>query len=239
MTRFHQLIRSWNLIPWLLLLAANASFAQPAPDDGLEQPPSKVADTSEPEVITIPLDQIWAYRMPGTRDVSQLETAKPSQVKYGPLVGQIRSLLSQAPPNSQSTQTGFAVLGVGLDALREAKAVLAGKRKLASVFPADSDISVVFFSHEFGPYVHLTSITLRGRVVELGYQFVPHRTEEVTANFAIIPLPKLKAGKYQVNIERQPLDRQLVKLGFAPVPDEAADQIVCHSFSFSVTDQGD
>ncbi len=198
--------------------------------------PNEQADS---DTVTIPLDQIWAYKMPGTRDVAELEPDNHPQSEHGALVAQIRSSLSQTPPTGKSARTGFAVFGTGLEALRDAHAVLVKNEKPRQSFPADSEISVVFFSYQFGPYAHLRSIERRGNVVEICYRFVPHRTEEVTEHFALIPLGKLASGKYDVKVVPSSMEQQSLDLGFRPVRDTDADRIVCHSFSFSVAEQGE
>ena len=73
---------------------------------------------------TIPLDKIWAYEMPGTRDVRELEPdhfgkhvadlpgEQQLKLLHGSLVQQIiRSLIYLREEESVNAQSGFAVSG--------------------------------------------------------------------------------------------------------------------------------
>jgi hypothetical protein len=95
------------------------------------------------EVVTIPLDQIWAYDMPGTRDIGKLEINKAPNYAYGPLFGQMRLSLADGLARSEDAKQGFAVLGTGLDALREAHSVLAANQESRTTLPAGREISLV------------------------------------------------------------------------------------------------
>ncbi|OHB74841.1 MAG: hypothetical protein A2W31_06410 [Planctomycetes bacterium RBG_16_64_10] len=188
----------------------------------------------ESKTVAIPLDQIWAWRMPGTRDIGQLEPNKPAKVACGPLVGEIRKALSATPANGKEAKPGFAVLGTGLKALRGAHAVLVKNKNPQDTFPANSEISVVFFSYQFGPYVHLEHVKRRDNVVDIAYEFVPHRTEEVTEHLALIPVGNLSSGKYYVKVDRASMEQKNAVQGFRPTTDTDARRIICHSFDFTV-----
>jgi hypothetical protein len=193
------------------------------------------AVAEEPKTVTIPLDQIWAWDMPGTRDIGQLEPNKPAKVAYGPLVGDIRRALAMTSKEREEAKPGFAVLGMGLEALREAHAVVVEGRPPQEAFSAGSEVTIVFFSYQFGPYVHLTHVQRRGNTVEVCYQFTPHRTDEITEHFALIPLGKPATAKYDVHVTQVPMEEVYVEQGFRPVSGATAHRIVCRPFSFSVT----
>jgi hypothetical protein len=195
--------------------------------------PAAPAD-DESKTVTIPLDQIWAYDMPGTRDTGQLEPNKPAKLGSGPLVGEILRALAVTPAEGKEARPGFAVLGTGLEAIREAHAVLVDNSKPRQAFPTGGEVSVVFFSYEAGSYVYLNRVERGGNVVEIYYRFVPHRTMNLTSHFAIIPLGALPAGKIYVKILQSPLEQEYTIQGFRPVTDAVSRQIVCRSFSFSV-----
>src|SRR3972149_3930991 len=162
-------------------------------------------DQPEAKVVTIPLDQIWGYNMPGTRDVQKLEADTRSL-----LFMQIRRSLWPFPSKDKDAEAGFAVLGTGLQALREVHGVLVEKKKPRETFPTGREICVVFFSYQNTLYVHLRGGRREGNTVEIRYVFVPHETEDTTEHFALIPLGTLPIGMYHGNIIQSPMDRKYV-----------------------------
>jgi hypothetical protein len=190
---------------------------------------------------TIALDQIWAYEIPGTHDVRELEPqhfgkhvadlSGEQQLKllHGSRTQQILdSLVYLREEEKLQAQPGFAVTGSPAEALRQAHDVLANKRKPRHTFSDKEDIYAIFFSHQFGNYVRINKVVRKNTDIEIEYQFVPHRTKEVTNHFAIIPLGKLPVGKYHVAIVQAPQNGNR-KLG-----SEVENRIVCHPFSFSI-----
>jgi hypothetical protein len=235
------------LVAWLLLLSANASLAEPTPDHDSPQPPSKVGGVSEHEVITIPLDQIWAYQMPGTHDIRELEPEVFGAVAKGisreEIVRREKASLfnrigSRIPIAREGVivQPCFAVLGDGLEALRNAQAELTSQQEPAQSFSSNSQLSIFFFSYSFGQYVHLDHVKRRGKTIQIAYRFVPHQTKQLTAHFALIPLGKLAPGEYRVDIVRLPLDQTYIERGFKSVDPRWNAQVVCRPFSFTVTE---
>lgn len=204
--------------------------------------------TEQPEAEAIPLHQIWAYEMPGTRDVEKLEPDKfgmkvrnlgsGEQIRRlkESLIYQIRESLGvtklgvPAPP-------GFAVLGSGKEALRKAHAVLADGQKRRDSFPANKKISLVFFSKAFGYFVHLHEVERQGNRITIKYFFVPHRETIATSHFALIPLGELDAGEWQVDVARSPWP-DAAKFSIHPEPGAEWDPVVvCRPFSFVMEHQ--
>lgn len=176
------------------------------------------------KTVTIPLGEIWATQMPGTKKFSELNTQQP-------LVYEIREAIGFTQ-SDKDAKPAFAVLGRDLDALREAHAVFVDKKKPRDTFPPESEVSVMFFTHETGPYVHLHKVERQGNNVNIYYRFVPHEEEVTQQYIAIIPLGKLSNGKYSVNIMRSPdAGNRLQK-----VSDEVARRIICRPFSFTVSE---
>ena len=188
---------------------------------------------SSKETIEIPLSEIWAWRMPGTRDIGELETSKPRKYAYGPLVGEIRRALAKPRPKGEEAKQGFAVVGTGMEALRKSHAVLVKDGKYQQKLPFGSDISLVFFSYQSGSYVKLDSVTLQGERIDIYYSFVAHRTRNVTTHFAFIPFNNLSPGKYIVKISESP-----TASGSLESNSDWGKRLVCKSFSFSIVDQG-
>jgi len=188
-------------------------------------PPNEQANA---EAVTIPLDLIWAYGMPGTRDIRSLDADKPLGIRVG------------GPPSFISCQgrkiagPGFAVLGTGMEALLATQAELPEGQKPRDSFPFGSELSVVFFSHGFGYYVHVHRVERQGNVITVRYRFVPHRTLNLSSHFALIPVNELQPGKVQVNIVRSPMEQKYVDGGFKSVSSDDERRVVCKSFSFSI-----
>lgn len=195
-------------------------------------PASGGSQESEPKVI--PLKEIWAYNMPGTLNV--LNSASDPQKR---LVDEIWRSLWAFPSEDKDARAGFAVSGTGLEVLRQVHAVLVEEQGTEQTFPANSDISVAFFSYQTHPYVHLHRVERQGHVVNIRYRFVRHETEETTSNFALVPLGKLLPGDYRVNIIQSPKEDKNAASGYRPINNEIARRIVCNSFSFSIGEQGE
>ncbi len=97
-------------------------------------------------------------------------------------------------------------------------------------------MSVVFFSYQEGNYVHLSRIELHGNDILIQFRFVPHETAVVTEHFALIPLGKLRAGKYQVKVVQSPMEQEYIDQGCVANDESDVQRFVCGSFEFSVKD---
>jgi hypothetical protein len=64
---------------------------------------------------------------------------------------------------------------------------------------------------------------------------VPHPTLIESQHLALIPLHDLPAGKYDVVIERLPLEKQYADVGWKETP--ATVNVVSKSFSFTVEEK--
>jgi hypothetical protein len=204
------------LLPCLAFAAFEAAGAMAVPPN------------DQPETVTIPLDQTWAYNMPGTQDVYDLNSQSP-------LVYEIR-VATGFPPKDKDANPGFAVPGEGLDALREAHAVFVEEKTRRDTFSANSEISAVFFALEARRYVHLHKVERQGNNISIYYRFIPHETEETNRYFALIPLGRLPIGNYRVKVIRSPMEQKYADIGFRPLNDDVARRVVCRSFSFSVAE---
>ncbi len=231
-------MKRFSLIGGILFSCAFATTAQGQTNE------------TEPAVNQIALKDIWAYGMPGTRDIRELEPDK-----FGPLTRKLstteqislseKSLVNQAispirhKTLERSSIPAFAVAGTGVDALREAAAVLSGKKKPQVTFPTNSHVSIVFFSYPYGAYVHLVKVEQHSGQVVISYRFVPHETAELTRHFALIPLGKLSPGEVKVDTKRLPLEKKFTDAGFKEPPSSADSQVVAQSFRFKVEDRSD
>jgi hypothetical protein len=177
----------------------------------------------------IPLKEIWAYKMPGTRNLEEFE-----EYKLAKLIDGIRKSLSADSKHKMKLKTGFAVQGERVEALRAAHEVLVNGGSLSPRLSHRREISVVFFSQQSGYYVRLHEVVRHGRSIEIRYRIIPHKSLELTEHFALIPLGILPPGGFQVNIEQTPLEENHKEPGSRPVKLELAQSLVCKSFSFVV-----
>jgi hypothetical protein len=190
----------------------------------------------ERQGVEIPLGQIWAYSMPTTKDVRELDATAQKGIIRHPQIEEIRRALAarNRPKAGDSAGQGFVVFGEGKDALKNAAAVFAGKSKPLSVVPSGEKSSLVFFSYSCGRYVHLLDARRSAGKVVLEYQFVSHSTAEMTSHFALIPLGELSEGDYRVKIvQSKPATTRGLQVTM-PIPNP--EEIVCNSFSFRVTE---
>lgn len=201
-------------------------------------------------VVEIPLSEIWALDMLGTRDVKKLEPeaysheamSLPESEQFEriekSIIYQIRhSLQLQRDSNAQGPKKpakAFAVVGSGKEALVEANSILAGRKAPQNTFPANSKLSIVFHSLEAGSYVHLTSVKKQDNKIAIYFQFVPRFTADMSTHFALIPVSGLEAGKIEVQIVQEPMkDRYGIGKGLEANPDWQ-EQVICKPFSFTI-----
>ena len=193
--------------------------------------PIAVADPPNTDSVMIPLEEVWAFRMLGTIDIS-----KAIPISHAITIDEIRRSLSQLPPKDSEAKPAFAVTGQGVEALVGAKEALVGGNAPKQSFRAHDDISVVFFSRLCPWFVHLDSIEKSGNIIQVAYRFVPHEESNLTEHFALIPIGKLPPGKYEVKIVPIPMDTTLLKKGFRPPGSDVAASTVCRSSEFDVTE---
>lgn len=184
----------------------------------------------------IPLDKIWGFDIPGTKDIRDLEpksdpTLSAEEYFRRSNVFKIHKNLNQRTKDGERAGQAFVVRGVGKTALENAETAFEKGRRDSTVLPPDVDVSLVFYSQMCGRYVRIKSVETTGNVVRLKYQFVGHATTEATTHFALIPLGKLTAGKYQVEIEESQAidDRERPEKS---VPDPKL--FICDSCSFTI-----
>lgn len=188
------------------------------------------------EIINIPLEQVWAYEMAGTRDVTRLEpqlfTRQFHELPTEQILNRSRSALVRQflnalnDPPARGAQRGFAVQGSGAGALRNAHAVLVGDKSAQQEFLAGSDITLVFFSYSASSAVQLQSVKRVGNQFEILYEFLPHMEANMSSHFALIPAGDLPAATYQVAVRLASADG---------VQELDGKRLACRSYSFYVS----
>jgi hypothetical protein len=190
----------------------------------------------EEKTIEVPLRSIWAAGMPGTRSVYEIDPEIAQAIRDIPsddtrdakvtvlaykmrdksLVHQFFGSLSSLPRDKQPAK-GFAVSGTGQEALK--KLAIARLDNGPDVLPV-GEVSLVFFARQAPESVHLEKVTRCEGNVEISYRLASRDTFVKSEHFALIPLGKLPAGTYKVDIttERK----------------RPATRSVCRPFSFTV-----
>jgi hypothetical protein len=183
--------------------------------------------TAEEKSVEIPLKTIWAYRMPGTRDINELDGGKAQKEFVEPLLKHIR--------DTWDNDHGLAVQGEELEALQRFYRIEVDEIKNCRL-SADAPISLVFFNKPTYPIVHLQSVEKEGNRITVQYRLNPHRTAYSPQHLALIPLGKLDPGKYIVKMKRMPMGKSYRKTGL-PEPSPNQESNICKSFSFKVANQ--
>ncbi len=241
-------MKNFFLVFFLMIGAASACASEPETAE-VEGTNATVADTKP---IMIPLDQIWALDMPGTRDIEGIgspdmpRTSFPrsfeefKQSRQRAIEG-LRRDLSDKPPSADafpgfvvSVPSGRTLLTILNSTIGTLKRKSSHERK--NLIQSGRDAYLIFYSHPSSYYVQLKSVTRHGTSIDIEYAFVPHYTVESTAHFAMIPLGKLEAGEYQVRISQQPMKKKYMAAGFGPVSGWEARRFICQPFSFTVFD---
>ena len=211
----------------LLLSVANA------------EPPK---DKAEP--VIIPLDQIWAYKMPGTRDIEEFPR-RPDMLLME-LVFDLRWERAERLRFKGMAKPGFAVSGSGRSALHAALAVFLDGGMRCAEFSPEDEIAIVFFSEFISRYrVQIREVKRKENEIEIRYELELSVAESGEGrsfvNFALIPLGKLPVAKYHVQIRQLPRDLTPteIELGLKPLDEKWSRNFLCKPFSFAVTEKAD
>ena len=213
--------------------------------------------------IEIPLDQVWGFDMPGTRDVAGItlpvvdEKKQPGldhesyRIQRSHIIEQIRQSLT-TKPGSMNAMPGFALSRApDFYTLRAADMRLAITKKmgrpgfkpsqlgvnLSSPLPPGDQITLVIYSYPCSYFFRLMQVERDENVITVRYQFEPHYSPESTIHFALIPLGKLPIGDYKVEMEQVPMDKKWQDAGFLRVHNVRERQLVSLPFSFSVAEK--
>src|SRR4051812_2486016 len=119
-----------------------------------------------PDFQEIPLNKIWGYDLPGTKNIRKLEPKQATgnlsdkEVISRSLVLQIQQSLMKRPKPNEKAGAAFIVVGTDQEALKNAHAIMIAKAKKEPprVFPANSELSLVFYSYASSKYVRLLSV---------------------------------------------------------------------------------
>lgn len=160
------------------------------------------------EPPSIPLGDIWAFDMPGTKSMRHLDPLSDDV----PYAGQpetksffwkmMKAL--QKPKHDNRIGTVFIVVGDPQEALLEASLVLQGKKNPRDVLPTDANLSLVFFARSGGEYVQITSVESGDTEVTINYRRTQHMTANLSYHAALIPIGRRSSGSLAVRIHELP-----------------------------------
>ncbi len=199
------------------------------------------AAANDESFVAIPLDQIWTLDMPGTRDLDELIPAREKSVftrrRY---LTNLRKALAPKQPVEKAA-TGFAIAVIPerirpteMITIRE---VLRFSRRSNSV-PVTEKVGIVFYSNASAYRVEIEKVERRGSVVKIRYRLAPYQSSDpsnkMSVDLAVIPLGKLAAGEYRVEMRRCPMDQKYLTAGHKPISNEQASRFVCQPFTFEV-----
>jgi len=172
----------------LVLFVVGCSSDQPPP---IEIPPP----------VEIPLDKIWAFEMPGTSNVRDLDAAKQPDSLVAPILKE----LSRRWLEDMESDKCFVVVGTPKEALQNAYNTIVLGHDTRIEWTPEDNLSLVFYSRPCSAYVHLKNVERKRNDFLLEYEFVPHDEKNRTQHFAMIPLGKLTPGEYHVLPQEEPV----------------------------------
>ncbi len=187
--------------------------------------------TSPLHAEEIPLKSVWAFRMPGTSPMSDVVRGDGSIPQEAMLLNEIRRRLL-FDPSLDKAEPMFAVVGTGMEALREAHRVIVSEEAPRDSFSPTDTLTLVFFSYDFGSFVGVHRVQVNGNDIDVHFDFTLHDSAMTTQHIALIPLGKLKPGQYQVSTKY--VSRDISKAAPERGLSKFVKTIVATPFAFSV-----
>lgn len=188
----------------------------------------------------VPLKDVWAFDMPGTKDIRTLGSTEDLDASKEPATpAPVQRMLKVLGPQKcakEGEQIGamFVVEGSGLEALERAEEVLRGKSKPEKAITEGEGATLVFYACH-GRTPRLNAVEQNGNEIVVKYHIHAHRLSMSTPHFALIPLKGLSRGKVNVKIER------LEDTGPNEISDrlnkQPVDRFISGPFSFEVIEQ--
>lgn len=190
----------------------------------------------------IPLDKILANKVPGTRDITSVDVAPTVRADKGILGSIFMSMVLRAEKLKYKdlARPAFVVSGNDRVALRAAQSVLVDGATPRKAFSMGEDLTIVFFAEPISKYrVRIGQVTRTDNEVRIHYELEAGVHGQDYQNFALIPLGKMKSGKYQVNMRQLPHEQTPIEIkkGFKPLDNEWSRNFLSEPFSFSVAEK--
>lgn len=213
------------------------------------------APPSEPDAVTIPIDQIIQGRRglrgldPNSfvvRDTSEkwkqfsdsATIQKLKEVADKSKALQVERSMGRMRPIAGGMSAGFAVSGRGPELLDGVHRVLVEGESPVNRMSADVDVSIVFYAAPSLP-IQLDSVVRQKDRIAIRYALIPQASAYLPWHLSVIPLGKLPLGKYQVEMIRSTeKERALLPKGLSPAPVGSESPIVSGPFEFEVVEAG-
>jgi hypothetical protein len=217
-------------------------------------PISGTAGEAPSERPDIPLDRIWGYGIPGTRNAKELSPETPIDQLKGSreeilaqldarLMTRIQRALMDSPKPGEQAGPAFVVRGTGREAMENMLVYLERQNKARKGewkggewqerhFKPGEELTLVFYSYLCGRSVRIESVSKSPHRITVNYRFISHMTTGMSEHFALIPIGRLKDENdwYSVQIKRlEDEDEQ----GRLISPMRNADRYVGGSFKFA------
>jgi hypothetical protein len=202
-----------------------------------------LGESSSDKTTAIPLDRIWAYKMPGTRDIKSLSKNVPADELDMRLLNAALELSYERAERMKFkdvARPGFAIPGNGRTALHTALAVFIDWGARRNELSSADELTIAFFSEPISRYaVQIRQVTRKDNVIEIQYELVPDTDRGSHVNFALIPIGKLPVGTYRVELRQLPRDLKPaeIKMGFKTLDEEWSRNFLSKPFSFIVTEK--
>jgi hypothetical protein len=187
----------------------------------------------QPQEQIIPLEKIWAYKMPGTRDIE--EHADLADMKLLFSIFESWNTRADHLKFKNLARQGFAVPCSAQSALEAAHAIFVEGEKQRKRFTAEEELTVVFFAGPAGGnYVRLEQVQRKGNLIEIKYRLEPYFEHALSETFALIPLGKLPIGEYKVEMLQLPRREKFIAWGLEPFDKAWSSEVLCKPFSLTI-----
>jgi len=197
-------MKSFSLALVFFLVAAATSMSAAEPE-------TSVAAGANP--IAIPLDQIWAWDMPGTKDVRQLEGQ--GKFKGMGFTDRVQNSLAtnthwrlnhvfvlKGNKRVRIAGSAFVVDAVDLAALKKANAIFAKEQEPRDSFKASRALTLVFYASGSSRSVRIKEVLKGKNEIVVKYHFHVHGHRTTSKYYALVPLGNDLSGRIKVTIER-------------------------------------
>ncbi len=153
------------------------------------------------DAIEIPLDSIWGFRMPGTKDIREIDIPYPNGRET--TAGNISKSLYTSKVGQKAGPI-LTVKGSGKEALASVEKIITNRMQAPSIFSTSDDINLYVYARSASAGARLDRIVRDGRQIRIEYHF-GYRDDDGTAlNFVMVPLGKLEKGRYSVEMVMKP-----------------------------------
>jgi hypothetical protein len=219
---------------WLQTIVVAVSLALSSSVSGQESDlPNSAAEVVESaDSEEIPISTVWSNRIPGTRDIFELEPDVPAELmkvhrdlrsqrnRGNTLTQQIARKLGNEREMERSVNKKFpalkmfAVLGHGKEALKRAHSVLVEESEPQLAFSSGDNITLVFFTDwGIGPIL-FRSITSNANTITINYSFdtsdEPNAISSPIhiASVSLIPVTSVQPQELCVEVTRIPCESE-------------------------------